>query len=105
MDPQEFISRHEHTEYAKRMEDEHIRQNHRISELEEDVKKTLDLTVSVEKMAVSMQQMLSEIQKQGQRLEVLESRDGERWRSVVGYVITAIIGIVLGFIFKSLGLE
>ena len=36
--------------------------------------------------------------------ERLESRDGEMWRKVSGYIITAVIGIVIGFIFTQLGM-
>ena len=35
------------------------------------------LATSVEKLAVSMQSMLKEQEKQGKRLEALEGRDGE----------------------------
>ena len=38
------------------------------------------LATSVEKLAISMQSMLKEQEKQGKRLEVLEGRDGEKWR-------------------------
>ena len=36
--------------------------------------------------------------------EALEARDGEKWRQVTGYIITAITGIILGFIATHLGL-
>lgn len=98
------ILRAEFTEYAKRMEDEHTRQNHRIAELEEVVRQIGELTISVREMAISMKSMLEEQKDQGGRLEALEARDGEMWRKVVGYIITAVIGIVLGFVFKSIGM-
>ena len=42
--------------------------------------------------------------QKGKRLVSLESKDGEMWRKVVGYVITAVIGIVLGFAFTQIGM-
>ena len=48
--------------------------------------------------------MLKEQVKQGKRLETLENRDGEMWRKVVGYIVTAVIGIVLGFVFTQIGM-
>ena len=48
--------------------------------------------------------MLKEQVNQGKRLETLESRDGEMWRKVVGYVVTAVVGIVVGFLFKQAGM-
>ena len=62
------------------------------------------LTTSVEKLAQSMESMVKEQEKQGKRLEVLEGRDGEMWRKVVGYIATAVIGIILGFVFTQIGM-
>lgn len=99
-----YISRQEHNEYAKRMEDEHSRQNARIRELEDAMKETRELTLSVEKLALTMQSMLEEQKVQGERLEVLENRDGEMWRKVTGYIISTVIGIAVGYIFKQIGM-
>ena len=51
-----------------------------------------------------MENMLKEQVSQGKRLETLESRDGEMWRKGGGYVVTAVIGIVVGFLFKQAGM-
>ena len=98
------ITRAEHEEFCRRMEDEHHRLNKRMELLENNVKQIGDLNVSVANLASSMNGMLEEQKKQGERLEVIESRDGEMWRKVTGYVITAVIGIIVGFIFTRLGL-
>jgi tetrahydromethanopterin S-methyltransferase subunit B len=99
-----LISRAEHEEFCKRMESEDKRQNRRIELLEESVRQISSLTLSVEKLASNMENMLKEQGKQGKRLEALENRDGEKWRKVTGYVITAVIGIIVGFIFKQIGM-
>ena len=101
---QDFISRREHDEYVKRMEAEHTRQDQMLTDLDADVKQYGSLTLAVEKMAVSMEQMLKEQQSQGERLVALESHDGEQWRKIVSYTITTIVGIVIGFIFKLIGM-
>lgn len=98
------ITRAEHEEFCRRMEDEHHRLNKRMELLEENVKQIGDLNVSVANLASSMNRMLEEQRKQGERLEVIENRDGEMWRKVTGYVLTAVIGIIVGFIFTRLGL-
>lgn len=97
------ITREEHEEFRKRLDEENARQNKRIEILEESVRQIGSLTAAVEKLAVSMEGMAKEQEKQGKRLETLESRDGEKWRKVAGYVATAIAGIIIGFIFKQLG--
>ncbi|MBP3536948.1 MAG: hypothetical protein J6J93_05335 [Muribaculaceae bacterium] len=97
------ITRAEHEEFRRRMEEEHARQNKRIELLEESVEKTQTIAVAVERLATSMENMCREQERQGKRLEALEGRDGQMWRNVVGYVATAVIGIVLGFIFTQIG--
>lgn len=98
------ITRAEHEEFRRRIEEENKRQDKRIELLEENVREMGALTTSVEKLAQSMESMVKEQEKQGKRLEVLEGRDGEMWRKVVGYVVTAVIGIVLGFVFTQIGM-
>ena len=100
----DMISRKEHEEFARRMEDEHKRTSHRLAELEETVRQIGELTASVEKLAVSVESMAKSQTKQEARLEELEGRDGQRWRQVTGYVITAVIGIVIGYIFTQIGM-
>lgn len=102
---QEFLPMAVHEEYARRMEDEHRRQNTRISKLEDTVKDISSLTASVASLARSVEQMAKAQEKQGERLETLESRDGEMWRKVVGYVLTFVVGAILSFVFSSIGIE
>lgn len=92
---EEPITRAEYEEYQKRIEDEDHRQNKRIEQLEENTKQINALTVSIEKLAQSVESMVKEQEAQGKRLVSLESKDGEMWRKVVGYVITTIIGIAV----------
>lgn len=99
----DVITRAEHEEFARRQDEENKRQNRRIDLLEQNVEKMGALTTSVEKLATNMESMLKEQEKQGKRLETLESRDGEMWRKVVGYIVTAIVGIILGFVFTQIG--
>lgn len=101
---EDYITREEHKEFAKRMEAEDNRQNRRIGELEETVRQVGTLTTSVEKLAMSIESMVKEMEQQGERLEALESRDGEMWRKVTGYLVTAVVGIVVGYIFKQIGM-
>jgi TolA-binding protein len=98
------ITRAEHEEFAKRIEEENHRQNRRIEILEKNMQQLAALTSSVEKLAYSIEGMVKEQESQGNRLEKLESKDGERWRSVSSYVITVIIGLVLGYIFQQAGM-
>lgn len=98
------ITRAEHEEFRRRMEEEHNRQNKRIELLEEQTEQFTDIAISVKELALSVKQMAETQKSQGEKLEKLEERDGEMWRKVVGYIITAIVGIVIGFVFKQIGM-
>lgn len=99
-----YIGRQEHEEFVRRVEDEKKRTNHRLTDLEEEVRQIGELTASVERLALSVEQMAKSQARQENRLENLEGRDGEMWRKVTGYVITAVIGIVVGYIFTQFGM-
>lgn len=105
------ITHAEQTQFEKvidselnRLADEDNRQNKRIDALEESFKQITALASSVEKLAVNMEGMVKEQERQGQRLENLEKQDGEKWRDVAGYVTTAIIGLLIGFVFRQIGI-
>ncbi len=100
----EYLRRYEHQEFARGVDREQVRQNKRIVDLEATVRQINDLTLSVQKLAINMENMLVNQTEQSKRLEELENRDGEKWRSISMYVLTALIGAVLGFALKEVGL-
>jgi len=100
-----FVLKEVFEETLKRMEDENTRQNHRIQTLEDSIGQILNLTSSVERLATNMEHMVKEQQEQGERLKVLEARDGDMWRKVVSYSITAVLSIVIGYLASRLGLS
>ena len=99
------ITRAEHEEFRRRIEEENKRQDRRLELLEHTVQQISDPTTSVEKLAVSMEGMLREQEKQGTRLETLEDRDGEMWRKIIGYAATAAVGIIIGYVARQIGLS
>lgn len=84
------ISRAEHEEFARRIDAQEKRQDRRLELLEENVREIGALTASVQKLAQSLQSMVKEQEQQGRRLQALESRDGEKWRKLMGYIATAL---------------
>jgi len=98
---QDYITRREHEEFARRMDsendrikDENERQNKRIGIVEESVKEFNKLALQIERIAGSIQQMTEELSKQGQRLEGIESKPGKRWETLVSGIIGAIAGAI-----------
>lgn len=98
------ITRAEHEEFRRRLEEERKRQDKRLELLEESMRRFETLNASIEKLATNMENMLKEQIRQGDRLDELESRDGQMWRKVVSYAVTVMIGIVIGFVFKHFGM-
>lgn len=99
------ITRAEHEEFRRRLEEENRRQDKRIELLEDNMRELNQLTASVGKLASSIESMVKEQEKQGRRLETLEDRDGAMWRKVVAYGATALVGIFIGYIAQRLGLN
>lgn len=99
-----MITRVEHEEFCKRIDAENARQNERIEELEKTVHQINALTISVEKMAISMDGMLRELTEQSERMKKLEGRDGENWKKVISTLITGIVGGLVVFTMGKIGL-
>lgn len=100
---EDYITRPEHEEFCKRVEAEEKRQNRRLDLLEENVRQIGALTVSVEKMACSVETMANELGDQGKRLQALEEVPGKNWSAlragIIGAVAAAIgCGIVAALI-------
>lgn len=101
---EDYLLKSVHDEFAKRVEEENTRQNHRLSELEDHMREISKMTSAVERLATNMEHMVKEQKEQGDRLVKLEERDGDKWRSISSYIITAVISIILGFLASHLGL-
>lgn len=104
MSDEKYLPLAVHEEYAKRMEDAHKRHNKRLGDLEAKVEDIGSLTASVASLAKSVEQMAKAQEKQNERLDALEGRDGEMWRKVAGYAVTFIVGAVLTFVFAKIGM-
>lgn len=86
------ITRGEYEEAIKRVEAEEKRQNKRLDNLEESIATLTELTISIEKIAVNIEQMQKELTKQGERLEKIESEPGENWKKVIWLIVAALVG-------------
>lgn len=110
------ITRAEHeafTEFMKaenkRLEDENDRQNKRLELLESNMQQLItqqltNLTATIERLNLSVGNILKEQAEFSERLKKLENRDGDMWRTVVKYAITAIVGGALTFALTRIGM-
>lgn len=96
------VSREEHEEFGKRMEDEHHRQNRRIELLEEEIRQISSIAASVEKLAMNMEGMLKEQERQGDRLDKLEREPGDTWQHIKVKALDTAVGLVAGAVVTGL---
>ena len=110
------ITRAEHEAFSdfmqaenKRIEEENNRQNKRLELLESNMQQIISqqlttLTGTIERLNLSVNNILKEQSEISERLKKLENRDGDMWRTVIKYAITAIVGGVLTFILTRIGI-
>ena len=103
--PEEYVPRTECELRCRKLEDEDKRQNERIKQLESSIGEIHQLTLSTERLATTMEQMLVEQKAQGARISKLEGRDGEKWRDTVKTVVTVVISAVNGAVLMMVGLQ
>ena len=88
---------------------DHSAHSVRIGGLEERVAahgEELDLaTETLAKLGQIEEQNREQLKRMDARITSLENEKGRRWDALVGYLMTAIIGAVLGYIFSQLGLK
>lgn len=91
------LTRNEYETMVKRMEDEDHRQNKRLDMLEESLKKLNDLTVTVGKMAVSLETMTKQLERQATQLADIEKAPARRWNQVVSALIGAVVAAAVAY--------
>ena len=99
--PDEYVSRMEHEEFVKRIDDNAKQLSDRIDKIERQNSQITDLLVLVNKLASSMEHMMKNTEDQDKRLDKLESKDGEMWRKFLGYVISGIVGIAITLLLSN----
>ncbi len=97
-----YISRAEHEEFVKRMDDEHKRANNRIAILEKSSCEIQALVNNVGKMAVNMEHMVDEQRSQSERLERLEKLPLHNWNIIKNAVYNAIGASIGGAVIAAI---
>ncbi len=80
------------------------RQNHRISQLEIGLMKITNVTTSIEKLAVNVEQIAFETKENRTAIKELEGKSGKKWEKVVECAISTVIGGVIGYLMFKLGI-
>ena len=94
----EYVTLAVHQAFAEKIEAEDNRQNRRIENIESEIKQISELVTSVKVLAVNMENMAKEQAKMGERLNEIEQKPVKRWDTIVGEIITGVIGILIGLV-------
>lgn len=81
----------------QRLHDEEERQNNRLKELEMGIREIRDISISVGKLAVSVEAIAREVHKQGERLESIEKKPLTTYDAYKTAAVTALIGLIVGY--------
>lgn len=103
------ITRAEHEAFGELIKAENDRQNKRLELLESNMQQIISqqlttLTATIERLNLSVSNILKEQSEISERLKKLENRDGETWRTVVKYALTAVVGGIVTFAIAKLGM-
>lgn len=83
-------------EKMKRLED-------RIDKVEIVSNEIHTLAMAVERLTLTVKNMVTEQEMQRGRIVAIESKDAEMWRTMIRYIATGIVGAVLGYVLKNIG--
>lgn len=77
----------------------------RIDTLEERVEDIHSLTLSVREMATEVKIMRQDMNKMDNRIIAIEEKPSKRLDSIWGYIVSAVIGGIIGYVFLKLGMK
>lgn len=84
----DMISRAEHSEFVKRMEEEDNRQNHRLDTIEKSIETFSRIAGSVERLAENMKTMATEQARLSERIGVIEKKPADNWNTIIKSILT-----------------
>lgn len=97
-----YITRREHEEYVKRMDDEHKRINHRLAKAEEIAEQMQEMNTNISELATNMKYLLKEQLEQGKRLDQIENEPKSAWDSIKKGLFNAVGAAVGGAIIAAI---
>jgi len=95
----------EDIERLQSIEDRSKSNTKRLNSLEEKVEDIHSLTLSVREMATEMKNMRADVNKIDQRVLAIEDKPGKRLDQIIGYILSALIGGLIGYALLKLGLK
>lgn len=104
MSEMEYLSIQVHKEFAERIDAEERRQNKRLDKLEDGIVQLSELTSCVKVLTNTVENMVKEQVKQGERLEAIEDVPAKNWEKLVWAIGGAVLTAIVAFILKQIGI-
>ena len=99
----DYITRPEHEEFKKRIEDEETRQNHRLEVIENRVDKLIDMQASLAVMQAGIDSISSEVKRIGAEVDSIRQEPADKWKKAVWIVVTVVITAVVTYVLSKVG--
>lgn len=62
------------------------------------------LTLSINDIAHSIKTLSEQTKKNTKEIDALQNVDAEKYRNIIGYITTLIVGAIIGYILKQIGI-
>ena len=98
MSEQEYLTVEVHREFAERIDAEEL------DKLEDGIVQLSELTSCVKVLTNTVENMVKEQVKQGERLEAIEDVPAKNWEKLVWAIGGAILTAIVAFILKQIGI-
>lgn len=99
---EQYVTLEVHNEFVKRIDAEDSRQNKRIEIIEAKQAQISELVASVQVLAVNVENIAKEINKQSQRLDEIEGIPKKRWETIVACIITGLLGAAISAVIAGI---
>ena len=101
----DYITRPEHEEFKKRLEDEESRQNRRLEVIENRVDKLIDMQASLAVMQAGIDGISSELKRIGTEVDSIKQEPADKWKKAVWVVLVVFLTAAASFVLSKMGVQ
>ena len=77
----------------------------RIDKIENQTDSIHELAISTKELAIEVKAMREELNKIDKRVMAIEDKPRQKYELIWGYIVSAIIGIIISFMFIKIGMK
>ena len=104
MAEEKYLTSAEHTEFARRYEENKARTDKRLELVEAKLEAVAQQANKTELLAQSVSNLAEAVKEQSVRISALEGRDGDKWRTFIKMALTVAASVVAGYLLAQLGI-